>query len=228
MFAPHVGASQKSHLKSQTCDVKSAKPHVFTSHVNARSQSITAGTTPSGLSNDLSYVLELLQQVEARGIPAPGPIEQRWTCGCGSPMSPSYAGGANPREKIFTWVGIIMYRTGKSAADIGQIDRKFFTEYATMHLQKTLEYGGVCHWAKIPMQPPHTLAVNDGINDGTGGAGADGSSGAAAQGAVDSAWAALRAGAAATVRQRFDLEKWRAIRDKYDPTRALGPDFWEA
>jgi L-galactono-1,4-lactone dehydrogenase len=40
-------------------------------------------------SRDLRYMGELLELVRREGIPAPSPIEQRWTAGSASPMSPA-------------------------------------------------------------------------------------------------------------------------------------------
>mmetsp|Transcript_10018 Transcript_10018/g.24740 ORF Transcript_10018/g.24740 Transcript_10018/m.24740 type:complete len:630 (+) Transcript_10018:580-2469(+) len=80
--------------------------------------------------SDLRYVLELLDKVERHEIPAPSPIEQRWTKASRSYLSPAHSsrtesalpgtrsadGGPGRGEKmtgdIFTWVGIIMYRVG--------------------------------------------------------------------------------------------------------------------
>eukprot|EP00879_Flechtneria_rotunda_P029033 GHRR01031288.1.p1 GENE.GHRR01031288.1~~GHRR01031288.1.p1 ORF type:complete len:573 (+),score=173.49 GHRR01031288.1:1186-2904(+) len=69
-------------------------------------------------STDLAYMRELLQLIEAADIPAPSPIEQRWTASSSSPMSPAAAGteglGADrsktlPADTVHSWVGIIMY-----------------------------------------------------------------------------------------------------------------------
>ena len=72
---------------------------------------------------DLNYMEDLLKEVEANKIPAPSPIEQRWSSGSRSPMSPAAAAavgasaeaavaatpmGAKPGA-LFSWVGIIMY-----------------------------------------------------------------------------------------------------------------------
>ena len=50
---------------------------------------------------------ELLQQLEADNIPAPSPIEQRWSAPSSSPMSPVASTG-DP-DALHSWVGIIMY-----------------------------------------------------------------------------------------------------------------------
>ena len=54
---------------------------------------------------DMRFMTKLLVEIEARNIPAPSPIEQRWSAGSRSRMSPA-AGAAGD---VFSWVGIIMY-----------------------------------------------------------------------------------------------------------------------
>ena len=69
---------------------------------------------------DITYMRELLQLIEAAEVPAPAPIEQRWTSASSSAMSPAAAGpvaaaGSScsssklPPDSVFSWVGIIMY-----------------------------------------------------------------------------------------------------------------------
>ena len=48
---------------------------------------------------------DLLQLVQRHGVPAPAPIEQRWTAGSAAPMSPA---AGDPRS-LHSWVGVIMY-----------------------------------------------------------------------------------------------------------------------
>jgi L-galactono-1,4-lactone dehydrogenase len=63
---------------------------------------------------------ELLRIIEAAAIPAPAPIEQRWTAASSSAMSPAAAGRTAAAgssctsaklldSSVFSWVGIIMY-----------------------------------------------------------------------------------------------------------------------
>ena len=60
---------------------------------------------------DLQYMEDLLNKLEAAKIPAPSPIEQRWTCGSASHMSPAGAASqeGDSQDHLFSWVGIIMY-----------------------------------------------------------------------------------------------------------------------
>lgn len=53
---------------------------------------------------------QLLGDIAAGGWPAPAPIEQRWSAGSASTMSPA----AGP--KVTSWVGIIMYLPDENPA----------------------------------------------------------------------------------------------------------------
>ena len=54
--------------------------------------------------------------IQANNIPAPAPLEQRWTAASASDMSPASA--PDRPDTIFSWLGIIMYmpRDGQVAA----------------------------------------------------------------------------------------------------------------
>ena len=59
------------------------------------------GTLTKPSMKDLDYMEELLQLIEKEDVPAPAPIEQRWTARSRSPMSPA----SSPNEDdIFSWV----------------------------------------------------------------------------------------------------------------------------
>ena len=58
---------------------------------------------------DLDYVEELLSRIERQGIPAPSPIEQRWTSSSRSALSPAAVTPEQDPGTVFSWVGIIMY-----------------------------------------------------------------------------------------------------------------------
>lgn len=59
---------------------------------------------------ELDFVEEILDLIQKQRIPAPVPIEQRWSCGSRSLLSPVYA-ETSPASTKFSWVGIIMYLT---------------------------------------------------------------------------------------------------------------------
>ena len=48
-----------------------------------------AGTRAAPDGSDMRYMLRLLDIIEREGIPAPAPIEQRWTAGSSSLLSPA-------------------------------------------------------------------------------------------------------------------------------------------
>lgn len=59
------------------------------------------GTLAKPSMKDLDYIDKLLRLIEKEEIPAPGPIEQRWTARSKSPMSPA---SSSEEEDIFSWV----------------------------------------------------------------------------------------------------------------------------
>ena len=97
---------------------------------------------------DLNFVTELKSKLEAANIPAPAPIEQRWTSSSISYMSPAYS--ENPKE-LFSWVGIIMYLPpGQDETAREDITRRF-EDYADIMRSVGKKYGAVPHWAKIEL-----------------------------------------------------------------------------
>jgi L-galactono-1,4-lactone dehydrogenase len=109
---------------------------------------------------DLQFVRQLLQVIEKHQLPAPGPIEQRWTARSTAPMSPAYS--ENPDE-VFSWVGIIMYLPpNQSDAQRQEITRSF-RQYVELMRPLCEEYGAQAHWAKI--EPPTQESVGDRLID---------------------------------------------------------------
>jgi len=64
------------------------------------------GRSTPATSQDVAFVIDLLDEIEKQNLPAPSPIEQRWTSASKSRMSP--AGSSRPSD-VFSWVGVIMY-----------------------------------------------------------------------------------------------------------------------
>lgn len=60
-----------------------------------------AGTLAKPSMKDLEYIEELKQLIEKEEIPAPAPIEQRWTARSQSSMSPASSAA---EDDIFSWV----------------------------------------------------------------------------------------------------------------------------
>ncbi|KAJ3681053.1 hypothetical protein LUZ60_015542 [Juncus effusus] len=95
---------------------------------------------------DLEYIEELLKLIERESVPAPAPIEQRWTGRSESKMSVAFSNNA---DDIFSWVGIIMYLPTMDVRQRKEITEEFFHyRYLT---QSTLwnDYSAFEHWAKI-------------------------------------------------------------------------------
>jgi L-galactono-1,4-lactone dehydrogenase len=95
---------------------------------------------------DLAFVQKLLQLIEKHQLPAPCPIEQRWTARSTSPMSPAYS--ANPDE-VFSWVGVIMYLPPNQSDAQRQEITEGFRQYVKLMRQLCEEFGAQYHWAKI-------------------------------------------------------------------------------
>ncbi|KAL8095298.1 hypothetical protein AgCh_036675 [Apium graveolens] len=60
-----------------------------------------AGTLAKPNMKDIQYIEEVMQLIEKEQVPAPAPIEQRWTTSSKSPMSPAYS---SAEDDIFSWV----------------------------------------------------------------------------------------------------------------------------
>ena len=100
---------------------------------------------------DITFVQKLLKLIEHAQLPAPCPIEQRWTARSTSPMSPAYS--PNP-DDVFSWVGVIMYLpSGQNDAEKAKITAKFH-EYVELLQPLLQEYNASIHWAKleVPVQ----------------------------------------------------------------------------
>ena len=96
---------------------------------------------------DLAYMEELLKCIEARGIPAPAPLEQRWT----STSSSALSVGSHPDpEEVHSWVGVIMYLPSDDEAERAAITAAFGDYCAHKH-EIDRAYGAWPHWAKIEM-----------------------------------------------------------------------------
>jgi len=106
------------------------------------------GTLDEPTFADLNFVTELKSKLEEANIPAPAPIEQRWTSSSTSYMSPAYS--ENEKE-LFSWVGIIMYLPpGQDDNEREKITRRF-EDYADIMRTVGKKYGAVPHWAKIEL-----------------------------------------------------------------------------
>ncbi|XP_019254343.1 PREDICTED: L-galactono-1,4-lactone dehydrogenase, mitochondrial [Nicotiana attenuata] len=105
-----------------------------------------AGTLSKPSMKDLEYIEELMQLIAKESVPAPAPIEQRWTACSKSRMSPAYS---SADDDIFSWVGIIMYLPTMDARQRRQITEEFFHYRHMTQAQLWDLYSAFEHWAKI-------------------------------------------------------------------------------
>ncbi|XP_044493899.1 L-galactono-1,4-lactone dehydrogenase, mitochondrial isoform X2 [Mangifera indica] len=104
------------------------------------------GTLAKPSMKDLEYIDKLKQLIEKEDIPAPAPIEQRWTARSRSLMSPAYSPA---EDEIFSWVGIIMYLPTMDARQRKDITEEFFHYRHLTQTQLWDQYSAYEHWAKI-------------------------------------------------------------------------------
>ena len=106
---------------------------------------LPTGTLQEPNGSDLNFIEELKQQLESAGLPAPAPIEQRWTASSSSPMSPAYS---ENKDDIFSWVGGIMYMPNDENRQ--DVTNKF-REYMKIMNKLGDRYDAHAHWAKIEL-----------------------------------------------------------------------------
>lgn len=105
-----------------------------------------AGTLSKPNMNDLQYIEDLKKLIEKQKVPAPSPIEQRWSARSTSPMSPAFS---TSEDDIFSWVGIIMYLPTSDPRQRKDITDEFF-HYRSMTMSQLWDrYSAYEHWAKI-------------------------------------------------------------------------------
>ncbi|XP_020571110.1 L-galactono-1,4-lactone dehydrogenase 2, mitochondrial isoform X2 [Phalaenopsis equestris] len=105
-----------------------------------------AGTLGSPSMKDLEYMEELKKLIEREDVPAPAPIEQRWTARSRSLMSPA---SSSREDDIFSWVGIIMYLPTMDARQRKEITEEFFLYRDLAQSRLWDKYSAYEHWAKI-------------------------------------------------------------------------------
>ncbi|KAJ8760138.1 hypothetical protein K2173_010994 [Erythroxylum novogranatense] len=95
---------------------------------------------------DLEYIEELKRIIKEEEVPAPAPIEQRWTARSQSSMSPA---SNSSEDAIFSWVGIIMYLPTTDARQRKEITDEFFHYRHLARMELWDKYSAYEHWAKI-------------------------------------------------------------------------------
>ncbi|RXH80976.1 hypothetical protein DVH24_004890 [Malus domestica] len=119
-----------------------------------------AGTLAKPSMKDLEYIEGVKQLIEKNEIPAPAPIEQRWTACTKSPMSPA---SSTREDDIFSWVGIIMYLPTTDPRQRKEITEEFFHYRRLTQTQLWDKYSAYEHWAKIevPKDKDELAALQD-------------------------------------------------------------------
>lgn len=107
---------------------------------------LPVGTLAKPNLKDLDYMDEVLKLIKKEKIPAPAPIEQRWSACSRSLMSP--ASSSFP-DALFSWVGIIMYMPTTEANQRREITTEFFKYRLATQRQLWNRFSAYEHWAKI-------------------------------------------------------------------------------
>ncbi|CAN0907942.1 L-galactono-1,4-lactone dehydrogenase, mitochondrial [Linum grandiflorum] len=117
-------------------------------HIWVSETCFPAGSLTKPSMKDLEYIEELKRLIEKRRLPAPGPIEQRWTACSQSYMSPAFSSN---KDDIFSWVGIIMYLPTTDGRQRKDITDEFFHYRRLTQTELWDKYGAYEHWAKIEL-----------------------------------------------------------------------------
>ena len=114
----------------------------------------TGDSPEANTGKDLEYMRELMQMIEREGIPAPAPIEQRWSSGSKSPLSPASNDGDESSPGLHSWIGIIMYLPTDDETERDAITRAFKSYAAKEEATLGEKYRIRTHWAKIELPEP--------------------------------------------------------------------------
>ena len=104
---------------------------------------IPSGTNSQPTGEGISYVKELLSLLKVNpDLPAPSPIETRFTSSSSAFLSPAYS---TNKDALFTWVGIIMYLPEGERDEV----TASFERYKKLTNPLQLKYKATPHWAKV-------------------------------------------------------------------------------
>eukprot|EP00904_Undaria_pinnatifida_P005032 jgi/Undpi1/1659/HiC_scaffold_11.g05049.m1 len=109
--------------------------------------SFPVGTLEKPNGKDLDYMTELMSLIETEGVPAPAPIEQRWTASSSSRMSPAH--DKKSPETLFSWVGVIMYLPADDMDARNRVADAFLSYRDLCKASLWDRYDCVVHWAKL-------------------------------------------------------------------------------
>ena len=96
---------------------------------------------------DIIFMKDILNMIEKYNIPAHSAIEQRFSCGSRSILSPAH-GTINDS---FSWIGIIMYLPDKINKNMHQAITKEFKEYSNKLLDLGKAKQARVHWGKLEL-----------------------------------------------------------------------------
>ena len=131
-----------------------------------------AGSLGKQSGNEMAFMRELLARIEGKGesgggsrgeepwpgglIPAHAPIEQRWTSGSRSTLSPVASspgeGAGSSSSSLHSWVGIILYLPEDEASSKewrSAVDAAFRKYSRIVERDLGPRYGATEHWAKV-------------------------------------------------------------------------------
>eukprot|EP00051_Salpingoeca_urceolata_P005729 m.76514 g.76514 ORF g.76514 m.76514 type:complete len:320 (+) comp14514_c0_seq3:1036-1995(+) len=103
----------------------------------------------------VQFMSEVLETIERENIPAPSPIEQRWTSASQSPLSPAYS---EDPASLFSWVGVIMYLPTQDPEARRKLGDEF-GRYQDKIWPLLPKYSAITHWAKVEV--PSAAAGTD-------------------------------------------------------------------
>jgi L-galactono-1,4-lactone dehydrogenase len=115
------------------------------------------GTQSQHTGQDMRFMEQLLRGIEEEAmIPAPAPLEQRWSAASSSYMSPAYG----PPDGVHSWVGIIQYLPPGATPEQELLQRQeitalFLGPYCDLLRSVGREFDAASHWAKL--EPPRSV-----------------------------------------------------------------------
>ena len=110
---------------------------------------LPTGSVDKPTDADARFMADLLAAVETGRVPAPAPIEQRWTAASPSSLSPASPLPGDP-STLFSWVGVIMYLPDEGApTSVADVSAAFDGYAGLVEKEIGPRYSATEHWAKI-------------------------------------------------------------------------------
>lgn len=105
------------------------------------------GSYENNNGNDMLFMENILDKIESQNLPAPAPIEQRWSASSSSLMSPAHG----KKGGLHCWVGIIMYLPTDDENERAEISKRFKGQYCDLSREVGEPMNAVSHWGKLEM-----------------------------------------------------------------------------